>query len=238
MQHTDKLPGQISLKQVVMDVLEDRGIDSRHYKNMIRWAIRGCSKLSMFHIDVYEEVRLTPNSLNVCTVPDDYVNWVAIGYPYRGRFFTVSRDGSIITTTTTVEGQETLDIAEGEGVVRSSDSQWHYGESGGKNQYSITWINDRQFVLSGTPPRAVSLRYVSTGVKNSEETLIPAICEEALIAYVKMMWAEKLHESMNDISYWNQKWVEAQEELRFVQFPSMEDIADAVYETWTQTVKR
>lgn len=238
MVHTDKLSGQITIKQVVMDVMEDQGIDSKWYKNMIRWAIRGYTHLSLFHMDVFEETRLTPSSLNVCTVPDDFVNAVAIGIPYDGEFWTASRNNRMITTTTTVDGVETLDTVEGEGVIRSSNSVWHYGETGGKNQYSVAWINNRQFVVNGTPSRTVLLRYVSSGINASGESFIPVLAMEALIAYIKLMYCERDPKSKVDLAYRNQKWDETREELRFAQFVTMDDIADAIYSTWTQSVKR
>jgi len=243
MVHTNKLSGQITIKQIVMDVIEDLGAESKWYKNMVRWAIRGYGQLSLFHLDVFEEVKLTSSDLNICTVPDDYVNWVAIGVPYYGKLFTVSRDNKLITTTTTVAGNnnttvEILSVEEGEGITIGASSYRHYGEVGGKNQYRIQWINSRQFVLNGLPKATVILRYVSNGLNASGESFVPVLAQEALIAYIKMKFVERDPKSMSSLQYWKQNYEEQTELLRYAQFASLEDIADAVYETWTQTVKR
>lgn len=238
MVHVEKLPGQIRIGQIVMDVMEDKGIESKWYKNMVRWAVRGYTQLSIFHLDTFEEVKLTPSSVGICTVPDDYVNWVAIGMPYDGKFWTFTRDNRIITTTTTVDGAETQDSTQGEGVIRSSSSLSHYGETGGKNQYNIEWINSRQFIVNGTPSRVVLLRYVSSGINATDESSVSVLAQEALIAYVKKMWCERDPKSMAELSYWNDQFDQQKELLRFAQFPTIDDVADAIYETMTQTVKR
>jgi len=238
MVHVDKIPGQITVRDVVLDVIEDLGIEQKWYKNMVRWAVRGFGELLLFHVDVYEETKLTPSAVGICTVPEDYVSWVAIGIPWFGRLFTVSRDNLLITTTTTVANVETQDSTQGEGVAQSGTAFYHYGETGGKNQYHLEWINNRQFMVNGLPVTNVILRYVSTGIKASGDSSLPVLCREALIAYIKKMYAERDPKSMSSLQYWDNRWNEELEKLRFAQFPTADDITDTIYETWTQTVKR
>ena len=236
--HVDKTDGQIRLKEIVFDVMEDLGLEPRWWKNILRWVIRGVGELHLFHMNYYEEEKLTPSDLNIITVPDDFVSLVALGINYKGRFWRLSQDNRFITTTTTDGDDEILDEDIGEGVAMGDSIIYHLGDSGGKNQYYLTWLNRSQFMINGTPRVDVMMRYVSSGVNKQGSTYVPAICREALIAWAKKMYYERIATSDLKIMRSQEKYETEVEKLRFIQFASNEDIADAIYESWTQTVKR
>lgn len=238
MVHTDKTDGQVRIKEIVFDAKEDLGIEDRWYKNLLRWAIRGYTDLNIYHVDFYEEAKVTPNDLNIITVPDDFINLVALGFNYYGRFYRLTSDGTFITTTTTDGEDEILDSDEGEGVAIGDSSIYHYGETGGKNQYYVTWINSRQFMINGTPRISMILRYTSSGINSTGATYIPVLFREYLVEYVNVKYLERTNASDIKIRRAEERMEKELEKLRFAQFMSVEDMADAIYSTWTQTVKR
>jgi len=236
--HTDKTDGQIKLKEIVLTIMEDEGIERRWWKNLLSWTIRGYSDLNLYHLDYYEEAKLTPSDLNIITVPDDFVSLIALGMPYMGRFWRLNSDGRFITTTTTDGGSEVLDEEVGEGVPIGDGTYYHYGETGGKNAYSITWINATQFMINGTPRIDVIMRYVSSGVKQRGETFVPALCREVLVAGTKVKYLERINASDVKVARAIIKYDGELEKIRLAQFASVEDMMSAVYEAWSQAVKR
>jgi hypothetical protein len=63
------------------------------------------------------------------------------------------------------------------------------------------------------------------------------LCRESLVALGKQRVGER-DKRLADAKYWGMKHEEEIEKLRFAQFPTLDDLMDAIYETYTQTVKR
>lgn len=240
---SERLKAYTTFKQVVSNVLLDLGKegDMGEYMRLFNFAVRIWKDLTLFHMQTVCTERLTMTSINTVELPDDYMMFISLSIPVNGQMWTFTRKDTLIIPATENCGQLELDAAEGEGVnIGDLRNYYGYGLPGGRNEYyyKVDLPNNR-IIINGFNRSYVILTYVGTGVKVGEETIIPKIAEEALIAGVHMLRSrrdrsipmnEKLHtEEIYDIEV---------EKLRMVQAPTIDEIYDVMYETMYQTIKR
>ena len=248
-----ELSGYTTPKAIVSAVLLDEGdgADMGQYKRYLNWVLRGYKQLKMFALPNAKEVRLDVNpDIYSVTLPDDFVKFVSIGRPYKGKVDTFIQYNELVATTTPECGQETQDSEQGENVTQYNNSYYSlYGMGGGIGQYYYKLdLNNNRILLNGTPTlTTVNLKYISTGIKIGETTLIPVLAEESLIAFVH--WQEALNSPTPDQRYTKsnlgmaaireREYQKAFNNLKYiVNMPTVQDLYDAVNEAFTQTIKR
>lgn len=239
-----EVKGYSTLKTIIANVLNDLdGGNMAHYKKYMQWAIRGYKELKLFALPIATTVRLPVNSdIYSVTMPDDFVNFVAIGIPYNGKLWTFSEYKDLIPTTTEDCGQETQDTDFGENITQDTGEYiYNYGASGGINQYYYKKdFGNNRVLLNGSPTLTnVVLKYVSTGVNIGSQTFIPKVAEEALIAYIhwKRTQFDKSATAYDKASF-KQDWITEFNKLKFVTGSDIEAMYDALYETMIPTIKR
>lgn len=239
MQHTEKTRALVALSTIAYRVMEDNNIPDRYYMNIIDWLRRGYTKLSQFDNQFYEQKKLAMSDLSTITIPADCIQIVALGIPYGGRFWIFNRDGEFVTTTTTntdTEAEE-LDSDQGEGESISNPSYRHLGDHGGKNQYRFSWVDKNTIYVNGLPSVTVTLRYISSGINAEGDTEVPLMCEETLIHFAERMYFKRIKDR-SSMQIADSDFKKAREELRWAQAPSVHELFNAVYESFTQTIKR
>lgn len=235
--------GIVTLKSIVMNVLNDIGEAGNmdQYMRFLQFATRGVKDLSLFHLNIVQTARIDMTDINTIILPMDFVSFIAIGVPYRGRLWTFTQDKYMVIPLTEDCGEDALDNDYGEGYdINTGYTVTGYGVPGGGNVYYFKLdLAHNRIVLSGFDRTTVTLKYVSTGVNFTDETIIPRMAEEAVIAWVHVL------RTRNDrkISQVNKKDAEIvlyneTEKLRDLQAPSLDVMYDAIYETFYQTAKR
>ena len=235
--------GVITLKDIVLNVQNDIGpqADAGNYFRFLQFAIRGMKKLRLFDLNIVNTARLDMSDINTVTLPDDYVNFCALGVPYKGRMWTFTKEGKMISPSSESCGKEVLDSDKGEGIdISDGYNVSGYGVPGGGNLYYMNIeLKNNRIVLSGFNRTTVILKYISTGVSMNDETYIPRIAEEALIAWVH--WKRLQYDRKSSrVDKYSAKvdYYEAVKDLRDVQSPTLDEIYDAIYETFFQSAKR
>jgi len=241
--------GLITIKQIVLKIIHRGRLQTSDYALIKSLVVDGCKDMMLFTVKGTRTVRLQMSPVNTITLPEDYLSFVDIGMPLNGRFWPMTQDKRIIPPMTITNGVETLDSDKGEGVTRiegktNTDgshvnySPRGYSQGGGVNiyYYKIEEGNNR-ICIDGIGRTEVTLVYKSSGVSTSGETLIPSICEESIIYFVKWQMAEAERNMSWSVSH-KQNYIEACNKVKFLQSPSLDVLYDVVYSSFKQSVKR
>ena len=178
--------GLNTLKSVVVDVLNDMfNGDTGRYFQFLRWGVRGYQQLKLQVLTGNKSVELTPNENPYCVVlPNDYLNFVAIGENKAGRFIRFREEMRMATTTSESCGKE---VQAGE---EEQPATYPSNVCGAYYTYKIDEQNNR-ILLQGYPILSqVVLIYVSSGIKVGEQTYVPPKATEAIIAFIHWQYAQ------------------------------------------------
>jgi hypothetical protein len=197
----------------------------------IEFAIDGYRYLNLSTIkNGFKIVKIAPNALNRYNFPSDMEEFVGIGVPYGGTIWPLTRKDGIITTTTTVLGEETLDSTDGEGVdLPTAQSDTVYSE-GGVNAYGYYTVDEgeREFIIVSSSLTEVLLSYISSGISNTDVTYIPSKCIPSLEAYI--LWQDKVYTLPADLNVsreYERLFRDRIRELNRIGVSSLEEMADA-----------
>jgi hypothetical protein len=193
----------------------------------------------MFHTKRYKITKVTVDTqTNTIDWPNDYIGLCYLGVPSNGQLRTLTRDNKLITTTTLVNGQETLNSEQGEGVGPPEGQLFGYGTTGGKNDfYYAEDERNRRFFLIGTNPANVLLGYISSGVED-KDSLIPIRYKQCIIMYTR--WKKNLREPVNmrEADYFKDLYEQECNKLRAFEAPTLDEIYDALLSEYTATYTR
>jgi hypothetical protein len=232
-------PGVRTLKQIVKDIHLEGGYGIDNWKLFGQFAINAIRDLNMFHTKTFKIAKVFVNiETNTVDWPDDYIGFCYIGIPVNGQLVTLTKNNRLITTTTLINGQETLDPDQGEGVLPLEGQLTGYGTTGGKNDYYYSEDEfNRRFILVGANPLNILLGYISSGVSD-KDTLIPIRYKMCIINYVR--WNMKLREpvDMRQADYFKDLYEQECNKLRSFEDPTLDEIYDALLSEYSGTYTR
>lgn len=235
-------PGVRTLKQMVKDIHFEGGYGNDNWKIIGQFALNAIRDLHMFTTKQYKITKVTVDTqTNTIDWPTDYIGFCYLGVPSNGRLRTLTRDNLLITTTTLVNGQETLNSAQGEGVIPPEGQLYGYGTTGGKNDFYYAEDEaNRRFILVGTNPANVLLGYISSGIED-KDTLIPIRYKEAIINFVR--WKLNLREpvspsKLQTANYFKDLYEQECNKMKAFEDPTLDEIYDALLKEYTATYTR
>jgi hypothetical protein len=229
-----------TVKQVIKDILFEGGYDTDKYPTMGQYALNAIREIFMYHANRHKISKVTVDTqTNTIDWPDDCIDMVYFGIPINGQVWTFTKKGKLITTTTLVNGQETLDSVAGEGAQPVDASTIGYGASGGKNTYYFNNDEDnRRTFISGVNPANVMLAYISNGVEDID-TLIPTKYKEMIKYYSRWKDYER-DDNFNEkkAQYFKDLYEQECNKLKAFQAPTVDEIYDALLGMRTATYER
>jgi hypothetical protein len=233
-------PGYRTLKQIVKDIHLEGGYGVDNWKYIGQFALNAIRDLHMFHTKRYKISKvIVDTQTNTIDWPDDYIGFCYLGIPTDdGRIWKLTRRDELITTTTLVNGQETLNSDQGEGLFPMDGQSIGYGTRGGKNDFYYAEDEaNRRFFLVGTNPANVILGYISSGVVD-KDTVISIRFKEAIINFVR--WKLKLREPIDykGADYFKDLYEQECNKLRAFEDPTLEEIYDALLSEYSGTYTR
>lgn len=256
MSNSENIKGYITLQQIVMDFLSDKGIfDSENYIRYLKWAARGFEKLGMYDLDSVQVEFLTINDNGVAVLPEDYIDYTKIGL--------IDDDGTIINLGVNedivynrasecgnplndyFDSSNDTDVLDGYYYVPYYDDSCGYktlyGLSGGfaEGYYRVDKAMRQIQFNSIVPQQTVVLEYISSGVKARGNTFISREAKEPIIAF--MHWKDKQHNggTINEVAQAKQFFDEERKEVRdFILLPTAQELQDVLYSGYKQTLKR
>ena len=235
--------GIVSLKSIVANVMSDLGeaADMGNYARYLQWAIRGVKDAHLFHMGHVKTAELTMTSINTVNLPDDFVSFVMIGIPYKGRLWTSTRDNNLLVPSDMLCGEDVLDSVDGEDTeIGTGTVTRMFGRQGGVNSeyYKLDLPNNR-IIINGLDRATAILKYKSTGVALNKNTYIPREAEESIIAYVHVQRTKfDKTATRGERADAKQDWQQATTKLTRLQDINIDDFYDAVLRSFTLAPKR
>ena len=237
-----EIDGTMTVNAFVKKFLFKLGKNDDEYLRYLQIALDGLRHLYMHKLGYIESSKETVDTdTNTVDFPDDYVGFISLSVPVDGRMFTLTRDDSIVPTTSTdIAGDEYLDSDDGEGVDLSEEYvPLGYGARGGYNDWYYT-IDHKQsrFIISGRSADHVILRYVSSGINATSATSIPLYLEEVLECYIRWMVSDYDDEHRGIVGDKKQAYNAALRRMVKFNAPAIYEIKDAIMSTASQSIRR
>lgn len=244
--------GFLTIDEVVMD-LQYRGQDysMTNYDYWFHLAIKAIQKMNIFNLRTSIVAYLAATDTGVIKLPDDYIDYVQIGYvDFAGVFHTLSLDSNLfpvphetcgVDDTRLLHAQNQLPPLfnfPGPFVLWGSYLATPYGLTGGYNvgYYNINRMTNELYTTlpAGT---AVCVEYKTSGVSQNNVTMVRQQMQEAIISWC-MMTAQK-HNVIQSQTNWATVYYGDENELESLdQAITQSEFQDILYGTWKQTPKR
>lgn len=236
-----EVSGIIGLDKFVRKMLFKMKRPNDDYMRFLLIAQDGLRYLFMHRLGYITNIKLTVDAdTNTIAFPDDYVGYVSLSIPDKGRMWTLTRDDGLIPTTSTDDDGEYLDSDYGEGADISSEYvPVGLGARGGWNDtYYTVDHKQKRFIISGITPSHVILRYVSSGINTSAETYIPLYAEDTLEKFCRWQLSEYDEERRDIVSEKKRAYESALRNMRKFLAPTFDEVRDALYATMNQSIRR
>ena len=222
-------PSVQTLKQIVKGIHFEGGYDADNWPFIGQYAINAVREIHMLHAKTRKVIKVDVDTqTNTIDWPDDYLGLCFLGIPKNGQVWTLTRNNDIIITTSLINGQETLNPLQGEGVPIKDGSTYGYGAHGGKNKFYYTEDEvNRRIFLEGVNPKNIILGYISSGIED-KDTLIPVKYKDIIIAYVR--WKTYEREDIfnaNKAQYFKNEYMEAVSKLKVFEGPTLDEVSSA-----------
>ena len=232
------LSGLTTLKDIALKCIHRGKLPMSEYKLIISLIADGMRDLKLFTVKGSNVVRLRMNAINCIDLPEDYLSFLSLSVPYNGRLYTMTEDKMIVSPMTLSNGTDVLNRDKGEGYLTTGSVYESYNATGGHNDFKYhVELNNRRIVIDGIPRSEVTLAYQSNGISQSGATLIPVICEPALLAFVDWMRSKG-----NKEAGWTERnkedYLEECSKLKYLESPTLDVLYDVFYSSIKQGVKR
>ena len=223
-----------TLDQVVNEALftlPEEQQNEMQKRRFFSFAIQGIRELRLLDTrDGYRKVKISPNALNRYDYPDDLAEFVGLGVPVNGKIWLLTRDDKIIPTTTTVDGEPTLDSDYGEGVSLPTTQFDSFYSPGGVNLEGYYTLDDRErtIIINANRQTDLILFYISSGIRKGTTTFILAKHLPALIAFI--LWKDVLYDrtvSNNNKLLLADNYNKERRKIKAIEKPSHQEILDA-----------
>jgi hypothetical protein len=237
-----EVSGVITVNKFVAKMLFKSGKNDDEHLRYLQIALDGLKQLFLQKVGYITNTKATIDTdTNTVDLPDDFMGLISLSIPDSGRMWTLTRDDSLIPTTSLdINSDEYLDTDDGEGVDLSEEYvPIGYGARGGYNDWYYTLdLKKRRIIVSGRSVSHVIIRYVSSGINATEATEIPLSLEPVLEAWLFYKISEYNDEHRGIVG---DKYQAYNRELRkFMKqgAPALYEIKDAIMSTASQSIRR
>jgi hypothetical protein len=191
------------------------------------------------NVVTYAKFTLDPN-LKWLDMPDDMQTFVDLVTPFRGSNWSFTAKDRMVTTTTTTGGVEAQDDDQGEGHNIDQGRVTGYGAKGAWNKfrYKIDWAT-RRIYIDDDITEYIVLFYVSSGIKATGDTEVPAFIAPMIDAY--LLWKEtfwKMDLVRERESRKSDYWREKMKIRDLINAMGKEEWLDIIYGSLTQSPQR
>lgn len=234
--------GLQTLKEVVKKALFQSKKAKSNYFLFFELAIDGYRYLNLHAVNEGKEwKKLVPDSIGCVDFPTDFEDFIGIYEPLNGELWPLTRNDSIVTTTTLSGITETQSSAAGEGVDIVNPIEQGAYVAGGVNPrgyYTIDWNNQRIFT-NNIQATTVVLLYKSSGTRITDTTYVPNKYIPYLIAFILYEYCKYDDNfAMNRRQELLQTLRTERVELADLESPSLDEFLDAIRSTYYGTTKR
>jgi len=231
-----------TLQEVVKKAIMQAKVSRINHWYFLEYAIDGLRYLNLHVInDGREWKKLTIDSTNRADFPADFEDFIGLYEPISGELWPLTRNDSIVPTTTLSGLTETLDSTQEEGVDITNPLDNGAYVKGGVNirgYYTIDWINSK-FIFNGTTATTMVLLYKTSGTYISATTYVYNKYIPFLIAYI--LYEHAKFDDSYPLS--RRQELEAtlntqRNELGRLESPTLDEFLDAIRNTYYGTARR
>jgi hypothetical protein len=229
-----------TMKTVVLKALSQSRKSRVNFWMFREFAIDAYRYLNLHAIrDGREWKKLTP-VMNTVSFPADFEDLVGIYKPIDGQFYPLTRNDSIVITTSLSGIYEVQDATQGEGVAIPNNTSNSPSTPGGVNlqgYYTLDW-NGRRVFLSGVTGDIVML-YKASGTRIGDTTFVPNKYIPYLIAFI--LYEHTKYDDSYPLSRRQELLSTLQIERMDVaklESPTLDEYLDAIRSTYYGTARR
>lgn len=188
------LLSKYTLDQIVQETLltlPESQQNEMNYDRFFSFAIGCLREMRLLHVkDGKITIKINPNSLNRYDFPDDMEEFCELGVPVNGTIWWLTRNNSIVPTTSTKNGETILDSTLGEGVDLPIGQFDTFTSEGAINWQGYFTIDDynREIIINANQQTTLFLRYLSSGISKTTTTYVPTKYYSAIRAYI--LWKD------------------------------------------------
>jgi len=242
--------GYYTANQVIDESLAGvRDFDRRYYKEAAMYFLRGYRDFKLFHESGnLKESWETITPINTVNYPADAIRIISVGVMVNKELFTFTRSDSMVSPVTSpIDAALDSDRGEDDTLMRSPTSG--YGAKGVNVEYYYKDEQKKRRIVLGRAALDTSrfadrsevlIRYVSDDTDNLDEVYIPNDAANLLICYVEYQLVKSRPDKYN-LGYVANKKEDYREAVAMydaLQLPTLQELADMVYETSGQNVRR
>lgn len=196
----------VSLQTIVKRFILKYKIFEDDFVNYLEHAADCLRDLNISHLSYYIQANLTLDSVGKVAFPTDMIDHIAIGKIEDDVFYTFMQSTDLTVPST---------------LTDYTSSAWN------KYFYFIDWPN-RVIYCQGLPLEEITVRYISSGISTTAETVAPIQCTQVIDAYLRWKQAEIDGASLGDLQIRKAFYDEQIRHLQWQQLPTLEQFKD----TW------
>jgi hypothetical protein len=230
-----------TIREIVSESFISEGdFTAKGYMQRASIVIRGIRHLQLHTLKQIKTVMLPISAINTVDMPEDYIKYIRVGLNADERVYTLTYNPNIVLLNETLCGADDRDITASNDnvlVLPYNSTPFNgntYGLSGGYNCYFREDKEHGRLVLEGEMPADadILLEYLSSGISISEDTQIPIIAYEALLAWLYWKLDKENPRLMNLFG------IEETKLKNFIHSFTLSELLDAGYLGSAQSIKR
>ena len=196
----------VSIQAIVKRFILKYKVNEDDFVNYLEHAADCLRDLNISHLPYFQQSSLTLDSVGKVAFPTDMIDFISVGVIEGDVYYTFiqSPDLSVPTSATTYSG---------------TDYDKYY--------YHLDWPN-RYIYCQTLATETITLRYVSSGISTSVDTLVPIQCTQVIDAYLRWMQALMDGAGLGQQQLRKQNYEESIRHLQWQQLPTLEQFKD----TW------
>jgi hypothetical protein len=205
--------------------------NERERRRFLNFAVSGLRYLRSFVTkDGKVREKVTPNSLNRISFPDDMEEFLALYVPVNGKIWKLTRNNEIIPTKTVVGIDESYDEDYGEGVEQPIVELDNFAASNDVNlegYYTIDYEN-KEIIINSNRKTELVLEYISNGIGLSSISNVPAKYVKALTAWI--LWKDVFFDrsvALNIKVLYENEFKKSVREIKSLEAMSLDEVIDA-----------
>ena len=243
------LKGFNTARQIIDEALAGiRDFDRKREREAAMYFLRGYREWRIFNSKSIVEMWLPVTLVKTVNLPDEMLEFLSIGIPVNGEMFTFTLAQGIVSPLDDPM-EELLEAESGEDESLLRSLQYGYGSNGINDEYYFRLDEDsRRIVLkkaaidlyTQSDRTEVLLRYISTGVSDLDNTMVPGTAYNMLVAYIEWKLVASMP-TVYDRGYRmdkKQEYLHEVEKFQMLDMPTIDELYDVIFETSAQTPRR
>jgi hypothetical protein len=202
----------ISLQTIVKRFILKYKINEDDFINYLEHAADCFRDLNISHLSYLTQADVILDAVGKVSFPTDMIDFIAIGIVQGDVFYTF---------------MQSPDLNVPASAVSYDSGGWN------KHFYYPDWVN-RVIYCQSLVSETVTLRYISSGISTTAETMVPIQCTQVIDAYLRWMQSLMNATGLGEQQLRKANYDESVRHLKWQQLPTMEQFKDTWLGRWPE----